>query len=133
MARIIDQPPPSWDHDGLGMHVLVMTDLTCRNPQHDRRFSGTSAVRDAVIMDLEERREVGLGRYGTELQAWNGRDWRIDLYQELQDAVCYARQGKEESDPASLDWIVVDRVYEALIGHLLDLRRMIGVKDIEST
>lgn len=53
-------------------------------------------VQSLVIADIEERRRVGIARYGTPLQTFNGRDALIDLYQELLDAVMYTRQLIEE-------------------------------------
>lgn len=53
-------------------------------------------VQSLVIADIEERRRVGIQRYGTPLQTFNGRDALIDLYQELLDAAMYTRQLIEE-------------------------------------
>lgn len=41
---------------------------------------------------MRARDDVGRERYGTPLQAFNGRDAMVDLYQELLDAAVYARQ-----------------------------------------
>ena len=49
-----------------------------------------------VIEDMQARRLVGMERYSRPLQAFNGRDAMIDLYQELLDAAVYARQYIEE-------------------------------------
>ena len=54
------------------------------------------SIHDLVLQDMLERKAIGLERYGTPLQAGNGRDALIDLYQELQDAVAYTRQKIEE-------------------------------------
>jgi len=54
------------------------------------------AVWDLVIEDMRERDHLGRERYGTPLQAGNGRDALVDLYQELLDACCYIRQVIEE-------------------------------------
>lgn len=56
---------------------------------------------DLVIADMEARKVVGYGRYGVYLQAHNGRDALLDLYQELLDACVYIRQAIEEKDCAS--------------------------------
>lgn len=53
-------------------------------------------VTELVISDLRGRRELGIGRYGTTLQPWNGRNALLDLYQELLDGAQYARQRMEE-------------------------------------
>lgn len=46
--------------------------------------------------DLELRARLGEERYGERLRAHNGRDARVDLYQEVLDAMMYARQLEEE-------------------------------------
>lgn len=53
-------------------------------------------VWDMVIDDMRERDRVGRGRYGTPLQAHNGRDALVDAYQEALDLVVYLRQAIEE-------------------------------------
>ena len=47
---------------------------------------------DLVTADLKQRASVGKEKYGTFLQAHNGRDPMVDLYQELCDATQYIRQ-----------------------------------------
>lgn len=68
---IVDQPPPTG---------------------HEGKRSIQAMVRE----DLVERERLGVERYGTALQAHNGRDSLVDLYQELLDACCYVRQAIEE-------------------------------------
>lgn len=53
-----------------------------------------------VVADLEARRAKGIQTYGTPLRAHNGRDPLWDLYEELLDAACYARQAIMERDAA---------------------------------
>jgi hypothetical protein len=45
------------------------------------------------------RDHVGRARYGTPLQAHNGRDALVDAYQEALDLVVYLRQAIEERKP----------------------------------
>ena len=45
-----------------------------------------------VVEDIIERAEMGKKKYGVHLQAGNGRDALQDLYEELMDAVLYAKQ-----------------------------------------
>jgi hypothetical protein len=49
-------------------------------------------IQSMVIADIEAR------RYGTALQAHNGRDMLRDLYEELLDAATYIRGVIEERD-----------------------------------
>lgn len=65
-------------------------------PQPNQRPSVQSMVR----ADLEEREQVGVARYGTPLQAHNGRDALVDAYQEALDLACYLRQAIEERESA---------------------------------
>lgn len=49
-------------------------------------------VWELVIEDMRQRDQEGRRKYGTPLQASNGRDPLVDLYQELLDACVYIRQ-----------------------------------------
>ncbi len=49
-----------------------------------------------VIDDMRERDKLGRERYGTPLQAHNGRDALVDAYQEALDLAVYLRQAIEE-------------------------------------
>jgi len=52
----------------------------------------------AMLADMERRRLVGIERYGTPLQAHNGREALVDAYEESLDLDVYLRQGFSE-DP----------------------------------
>lgn len=58
-------------------------------------------VQDAVIVDIEARKQVGIERYGTPLQAFNGRDALQDAYEEAIDLAMYLKQLILERDSAS--------------------------------
>lgn len=45
-----------------------------------------------VRADLEARERIGIERYGTPLQPFNGRDAVRDAYEEALDLACYLRQ-----------------------------------------
>lgn len=49
------------------------------------------AIQDLVMQDMLARKLLGQQRYGTPLQAHNGRDMMQDLYEELLDACNYIR------------------------------------------
>lgn len=49
-------------------------------------------VHDLVAAELMKRKELGTNRYGTPLQAHNGRDALVDVLDELLDAACYIQQ-----------------------------------------
>lgn len=58
-------------------------------------------IQSMVIEDIQARREVGISRYGTALQPFNGRDPLQDLYEELMDALMYTKQVMVERDEGS--------------------------------
>lgn len=51
---------------------------------------------ELVIEDMRERDRRGRAKYGTPLQAGNGRNALIDAYQEALDLAVYLRQAIEE-------------------------------------
>lgn len=55
-------------------------------------------IHDLVCGDMQARKRLGTQRYGTPLQAHNGRDALRDHYEELLDACAYARQMLFERD-----------------------------------
>ena len=55
-------------------------------------------IQDLVLADIAARRDVGIERYGTPLQAHNGRDAMMDAYQEALDLAVYLRQVIFERD-----------------------------------
>jgi hypothetical protein len=57
-------------------------------------------IQDLVIQDIQTRKAIGLERYGTLLQPFNGRDALVDAYQEALDLCQYLRQVIEERDRA---------------------------------
>lgn len=59
-------------------------------------------VQSAVIRDIEARRLVGISRYGTALQPFNGRSALLDLYEELLDAAMYVKQKLIEEEAVDI-------------------------------
>lgn len=55
-------------------------------------------IQSMVIADITARRQVGIQRYGTALQAHNGRDMLRDAYEEALDLAIYLRGVIEERD-----------------------------------
>lgn len=54
-----------------------------------------------LYADLEKRSNMGAKKYGTPLRLDNGRDPLVDLYQEVQDAIMYSRQGHLQGDKSA--------------------------------
>lgn len=83
--------PESNDHPGI--QDLVIDDM--------RRLQNVPALLldnhhalsiERVITDIEERKKIGVQRYGQLLKPFDGRDSLLDLYQELLDATVYTRK-----------------------------------------
>lgn len=55
-------------------------------------------IQSQVIADIEERRQLGISRYGTALQPNNGRDALRDAYEEAIDLAMYLKQAIIERD-----------------------------------
>ena len=55
------------------------------------------SIHDLVVADIEDRKQFGLEKYGTTLQAGNGRRSLVDAYQEILDLAVYLRQHIEEN------------------------------------
>lgn len=56
------------------------------------------AIQDLVIADIEDRKRVGLERYGSLLKAHNGRDALQDAFEEAIDLAMYLKQLIYERD-----------------------------------
>lgn len=71
-------------------------------PEHVEQPMPTNNERDSIQSmvrnDLLKREALGVSRYGTALQAFNGRDALRDAYEEALDLACYLRQVIEERD-----------------------------------
>ena len=66
--------------------------------QQSPRPNDSRPVWDLVIEDMQERDRIGRIRYGTPLQAGNGRDALLDAYQEALDLAVYLKQALVERD-----------------------------------
>jgi hypothetical protein len=69
--------------------------IGCEQPTPEYQ-EGVIDIQTLVMQDVAKRRAVGIERYGTPLQAHNGRDALQDAYDEALDLVMYLRQMIEE-------------------------------------
>jgi len=70
--------------------------MTSNEPEPASTRNTHRAVWDSVMDDIRERDELGEQKYGTRLQAHNGRNPLIDAYQEALDLVVYLKQAIQE-------------------------------------
>jgi predicted HAD superfamily Cof-like phosphohydrolase len=71
-------------------------DLAVVEEQAPPEPNESPAIWGLVISDMQARDRIGRERYGTPLQAGNGRDALVDAYQEALDQAVYLRQAIEE-------------------------------------
>lgn len=72
-----------------------------RDPETDQQLpvpNNRTSCQDLVIADLENRKTLGLKKYGTLLQPFNGRSFLLDAYQEALDLTVYLRGLLEEQE-----------------------------------
>lgn len=65
-----------------------------RDPETDQplpQVTDGPFIQDLVMVDLAERKQHGIRKYGTALQAHNGRDMLQDAYEEALDLCVYLR------------------------------------------
>lgn len=67
-------------------------------PQKPPTHNTNPALWDLVVSDMQKRDRFGREKYGTPLQAHNGRDALADAYQEALDMAVYLRQAIFERD-----------------------------------
>lgn len=78
------------------------------------------AVWPQVIEDMQQRHFIGVARYGTALQPFNGRSALKDAYEEAQDLTVYLKQEMIERDA------IYSKAWELCtcgIGRIMELRR----------
>lgn len=70
-----------------------------RDPETDQQLpikNDLPVIQDLVMADIEARKELGLKKYGTLLQPFNGRNMLQDAYEESLDLCIYLRGRLEE-------------------------------------
>jgi hypothetical protein len=108
-----DQPPPV-PNDNPSIHDLLIDDLS--------RVLAPEAEKGAARALVLARKELGLERYQTILQAGNHRSWQRDATDELADFCAYIKQGTEEG-AAGLE---LEQVYWAALHMLCRVAGMEG-------
>jgi hypothetical protein len=92
--QVVTEPP--------GAEYIVPPSLRLRPGDQSLPVpNGEESIQDSVIRDIQARRDLGIRRYGTPLQPFNGRDALRDAYDEALDLACYLKQAIVERDRAS--------------------------------
>jgi hypothetical protein len=94
MSAMLNTPePPPIKTEGPAIWPLVVADVTSRLP--------AGLIRDRFVAFAEARDRLGRAKYGTSLQAHNGRNPLADAIQESGDKIAYLAQAVEEGYPVA--------------------------------
>lgn len=132
--RVPDQPPPAQGNPHPPIADMVKQDVL----MHTYSDFAASSVKD-VLADIEERKQVGIARYGTPLRGFDGRDNWIDLYQEILDALNYFRKAiyettapvTPEGAQPDLEQMISD--YKRVIEIAVEIRRYMNRRMLDAT
>ena len=131
---LVESEPPPIKNDHPAMWDLVLADVAAL---HESKFEDigadehgiqTSALA-ATLVDMQDRDQMGLEKYGTRLQPFNGRDGLVDTYQEFLDACVYLRLSIHEATtttgetPADLQGLYLNTLHSTVVLRSLIWRR----------
>lgn len=114
-AARLEQPMPIIHANQDSVQDMVIADIKAKS-------SGATAM--ALVIDIEARKQIGLIKYGTLLQAFNGRDALVDAYQETLDLMQYLRQGIAEVPCDGLN-----SMFDQILDIALELRGMLDERE----
>ena|SRR4028119_1917956 len=110
-----DQQLPE-KNDSPSIQSLILDEMT--------RLGKNSGFWKLIRTDIREREKIGVERYGTALQAHNGRDAIRDAYEEALDGLFYVRQALQEDSTNS----PLRHAYSAQWEAVLSLRQALGAR-----
>ena len=124
-ARTFQRESPFWARSGESIEIgqlspeeseKAMREAILGEQQPEPTPTDEPSAHDLVIADMAARKEFGLAKYDSLLQASNGRDNLQDLYEELLDACVYIRieieRRKTTQVAMPLPFGVLDRLLE---------------------
>lgn len=85
-----DQSAPVHVEGQPGIHQLVLDSM--------HEWDDAKEIREVIAKGIEDRRDLGLRKYGTVLQPGNGRDALKDAWDEALDMYVYLTQLKLEGE-----------------------------------
>lgn len=68
------------------------------------------AIQDLLIEDVKKRKDHGIAKYGTPVQAHNGRRMILDAYEEVLDLAVYLRGALEEGLDFTTSETITNRI-----------------------
>lgn len=116
------QPQPI-PRDTPGMHDLAIADMTqCWADTPSLMGTPEEKAIIGIIEDLEKRKDFGFKKYGTLLQANNGRDPVQDALEEALDLIVYIKQITEEVSLNKWNTVQFDSMYRNAIEFAIALK-----------
>lgn len=111
--------------------------LQCPDPKRGGRSVTILVVRDVldlyhdvdpetsvgICSDLADRDAMGFAKYQQNLETFDGRPTRVDLYQEVLDACQYCRKLIEENRIKSCDTMRDEEIYKTLLDVLFMVKQ----------
>jgi len=89
-----------------------MSETRDHDSQNAPKPNNGQFIADMVIEDMAKRADFGLRKYGTKLQAHNGRDALQDAYEEALDLCVYLKQRLVEDDFQEGDVKAIRKKYQ---------------------
>lgn len=120
-AKVMQKKHFEIDEDALRK---VSPDAVGVNDQPEPKPNDNESVHDLVVKDVLQRKDFGLEKYGTILQAGNLRDAIKDSYEEILDHVCYMRAYLEETKDA----VVLPRSFVTEVVNALKVGRDVALE-----
>ena len=95
---------------------------------------GVDCVQDLIIAEMEESKRVGLERYGSTLQTFNGRRSIQDVAEEVRDLHVYIKQieAEAEAERGTLVQVVYDAIREDLGGNVDSPARLAASQAVDA-
>lgn len=80
--------PPATTEEAIYQDIAKLTIALCA---YHYKETDVNVVLQHLYADIEHRRQIGLAKYGVELKPHNGRNTKMDLYEEVLDAAFYSK------------------------------------------
>lgn len=122
--RFAAYEPDPVPNDGVSMHDLVIVDIQNYSVEIEEEHKEACSN---VVGDIIDRRQFGLDKYGTLLQAGNGRNALLDAYQEVQDMLVYLKQAiVENNNKKNYVGYELSNIYSRTLQSAIRLRQLLN-------
>lgn len=88
-------------------------------------YRGETKVLEPLVLKILSRRRLGIERYGHPLETHNGRNARIDAFEELLDLQNYLKQAAMETPFPAPGFGALQNLYRVMMCYVVDLAEML--------